>query len=89
MKLPTDVTVDQLLVGSKVTLKSGGPLMTVKAINSENIECIWFDRRENLHVRVFDWRCLKLGNSDVVIVMAPSPSGKKAGPPPMPREKMQ
>ncbi|MGO4686228.1 YodC family protein [Hyphomicrobium sp. 2TAF46] len=38
-------------VGDKVRLKSGGAQMTVAAVDSQNVDCIWFDGLQ--HKRAF------------------------------------
>jgi uncharacterized protein YodC (DUF2158 family) len=31
-------------IGMKVKLKSGGPTMTIHAVDGDNITCTWFDK---------------------------------------------
>ncbi len=35
-------------IGNVVTLKSGGPEMTVSDVNDDKAECVWFSRHEGL-----------------------------------------
>ena len=35
-----------LKVGDVVQLKSGGPLMTVRAIEENSVFCVWFDGKD-------------------------------------------
>ena len=45
--------MDQFTKGSVVRLKSGGPYMTVHAINNEDYECQWFDKDGKLISNIF------------------------------------
>jgi uncharacterized protein YodC (DUF2158 family) len=47
-------------VGSVVQLKSGGPLMTVKAITGREVTCTWFDDDNKLQSATFPAEVLKL-----------------------------
>jgi len=40
-------------VGNLVRLKSGGPLMTVAAVNGDQISCIWFGSDSTPHRETF------------------------------------
>jgi uncharacterized protein YodC (DUF2158 family) len=54
--------VAEIVVGKTVRLKSGGPLMTVEAVESEKIElqarCIWFDEQNQPHEAVYAFSSL-------------------------------
>lgn len=39
--------------GDVVQLKSGGPAMTVTALDSEEAKCEWFDDKNQPHRRLF------------------------------------
>jgi len=41
-------------IGDTVRLQSGGPLMTVKEINSQILTCRWFDKNNNLQSSEFN-----------------------------------
>jgi len=41
-------------IGDTVRLESGGPLMTVKEINSQILICRWFDKNNNLQSSEFN-----------------------------------
>ncbi len=45
--------MNQFIKGSVVRLKSGGPYMTVRAINNEDYECQWFDKDGKLISNTF------------------------------------
>jgi len=45
---------DELSIGDIVELKSGGPPMTVREIESDTVTCIWFDDRHQLQESAFD-----------------------------------
>lgn len=46
--------MENFKIGEVVVLKSGGPKLTVSAINSDQtIVCCWFDRNEILHYANF------------------------------------
>lgn len=47
-------------VGDVVTLRSGGPYMTVGVINGCEIGCVWFDRHEARQTAFFTSECLQL-----------------------------
>ncbi len=60
-------------VGDEVVLKSGGPVMTVRKIHSDGVDCEWFDGEElKGHGFVFDQ------------LMIPPESGPHTGPPRLP-----
>ena len=47
-------------VGDVVTLRSGGPWMTVAQLNGSEIGCVWFDGSgESLRREYFPAECLK------------------------------
>ncbi len=37
---------DSFKIGDVVQLKSGGPFMTVSAVEDDSLYCIWFDKTE-------------------------------------------
>lgn len=39
--------------GMQVRLKSGGPPMTIQAIDGDSVTCVWFDRAGAPHERIF------------------------------------
>lgn len=45
---------DEYSIGDIVELKSGGPPMTVREVNSDSVTCIWFDDRHQLQEQTFD-----------------------------------
>ena len=42
---------DAFKIGDVVQLKSGGPPMTVKALDGDDLICIWFDGKRTLDGR--------------------------------------
>lgn len=40
--------------GMVVVLKSGGPKMTITEINGEDIECQWFNEKNEVEVNTFN-----------------------------------
>jgi len=40
--------------GDTVKLKSGGPAMTVVSTVEENVQCVWFDAKQELQRKYFD-----------------------------------
>ena len=46
--------------GDLVLLKSGGPLMTVHAIDQAGVVCTWFDDKHNHKTATFPERTLEL-----------------------------
>jgi uncharacterized protein YodC (DUF2158 family) len=54
-----------LEVGDLVRLKSGGPLMTVAAVNGDQIGCIWFGSDHTPHRESFPEVLLTKVSSDV------------------------
>jgi len=38
-----------LNVGDVVELKSGGPKMTIAAIKTDRVFCVWFNQRDQFH----------------------------------------
>jgi uncharacterized protein YodC (DUF2158 family) len=54
-----------LQVGDLVRLKSGGPLMTVAAVNGDQIGCIWFGSDHTPHRESFPEVLLTKVSSDV------------------------
>lgn len=56
--------MDQIVVGRTVRLKSGGPLMTVKSIDSQTLElkaaCVWFDAQNQPQEAVYPLGALTL-----------------------------
>jgi uncharacterized protein YodC (DUF2158 family) len=45
--------MDELKVGDKAQLKSGGPVMTVVAIEADAIKCTWFEGKKKPHEHAF------------------------------------
>jgi uncharacterized protein YodC (DUF2158 family) len=54
-----------LQVGDLVRLKSGGPLMTVAAVDGDQISCIWFGSDHTPHRESFPAVLLSKVSSDV------------------------
>lgn len=47
------------VAGNLVSLKSGGPKMTVESVSGNNVECVWFSG--TAYVReTFPWQALVL-----------------------------
>ncbi len=44
---------DQIKPGDRVRMRSGGPLMTVHAVNGDNIDCQWFTQDAELRSATF------------------------------------
>lgn len=45
--------VDSIEPGRLVSLKSGGPAMTVRAVTEDRVECVWFDAADVLQKASF------------------------------------
>jgi uncharacterized protein YodC (DUF2158 family) len=52
--------------GSKVVLKSGGPLVTVKWVNEDQAYCEWFDGKKLLADQ-FAITSLDIGDNDLIV----------------------
>lgn len=46
--------------GSVVRIKSGGPKMTIQAINGDNVVCVWFDNQNNPQKQIFKINTLEI-----------------------------
>lgn len=59
---------DEIVVGSVVRLKSGGPEMTVEAINnSGSLTCVWFNETDGGYARdlaIFSFQTVDLLTED-------------------------
>jgi uncharacterized protein YodC (DUF2158 family) len=51
--------VDELKVGEEVQLISGGPSMTVVAIEADTIKCTWFEGKKKPHEHAFPRAALR------------------------------
>ena len=54
----------QFNVGEVVTLKSGGPLMTIRKIESAQALCDWFDAKKERQTQYFDLSTLRPAKAD-------------------------
>ena len=54
----------EIQAGDIVTLKSGGPTMTVMHVDFERLSCTWFDQNENVRVAEFVRAVLVLAGSE-------------------------
>lgn len=51
---------NEIKVGDKVSLNSGGPAMTVNSIRGDEATCEWFDKEHKLSKENFKLTSLKL-----------------------------
>lgn len=51
--------------GDTVKLKSGGPVMTIKWINGDEVACAWFDGKKPLS-QEFELATLRAANPDEI-----------------------
>jgi uncharacterized protein YodC (DUF2158 family) len=40
-------------IGDEVVLKSGGPAMTIRSLEADNISCCWFDDKKHQKSAIF------------------------------------
>lgn len=74
-------SVEQFKIGDCVRLKSGGPEMTVEAVENDRIRCVWFDSLDELNRRSFSAALLKLTSARGDIPTLPDPHDTEAVPP--------
>jgi uncharacterized protein YodC (DUF2158 family) len=61
------MTSDAFKPGDTVRLKSGGPLMTVKSIEGDDVICVWFEGKAKKESR---FKAVTLTHDDGVPVIA-------------------
>jgi len=83
------LTKESAQIGSVVTLKSGGPQMTVIGMGDDTVSCTWFDKSEKSVGKDFPYAALVLGTVGLEIhIIDQYGNASKAGPPPLPGEQL-
>ena len=82
---PNRLKDDQCVIGQVVSLRSGGPDMTISAVAEGEIECVWFDKSGRLTSHMFRREVLQPGAARNVMILPPCPECKRYAPPPMPK----
>ena len=62
------MNADKLALGELVTLKSGGPSMTVVALDGPTRKCCWFSSEGRFHTYDFPASALKGGKDARLVV---------------------
>ena len=57
---------DEVVVGTRVILNSGGPYMTVEAIEGKKAHCVWFDSTI-AHRDSFDVALIRIPDEEVFL----------------------
>ena len=73
-------------VGEVVSLRSGGPNMTIGSVEVDQIACVWFGKADRPISRVFFRAMLQPGSARHVMLVPVPSDGRRSGPPPLPRE---
>jgi uncharacterized protein YodC (DUF2158 family) len=77
---PNRLSLKQCIVGKVVSLRSGGPNMTIAAVNGDEIECVWFGKSDQLKAKTFNRETLQPGSSRAIMLLPPCPECDRYAP---------
>jgi uncharacterized protein YodC (DUF2158 family) len=77
---PNRLSANECELGRVVSLRSGGPKMTISAVSGDLVECVWFDKVERHKKMNFHRSLLQKGDARSVMLMPPCPDCVRYAP---------